>query len=86
MNWGMKKADEMGLEFFLDSTPHGRPLYEAYGFIYIEENLIKPEMDNPDEKWKEIQDKVGPCTLWLMWRPVGGKYEEGNTIKPWKVE
>ncbi|KAK8014811.1 hypothetical protein PG990_008107 [Apiospora arundinis] len=32
MNWGMKKADELGFDFYLDSTPYGRPLYEANGF------------------------------------------------------
>ncbi|KAI0173196.1 acyl-CoA N-acyltransferase [Hypoxylon sp. FL1284] len=84
MDWGMKKADELGLEFFLDSTPYGRPLYEANGFVYIEENVNIPMTDAPDEKWKEVQDKVGPFTFWLMWRPVRGKYVEGKTVKPWE--
>ncbi|RYP19388.1 hypothetical protein DL765_003361 [Monosporascus sp. GIB2] len=86
MDWGMKKADELGLELFLDSTPQGRPLYEANGFIYVEENVITPTTDNPDEKWKETEDKVGPFTFWLMWRPVGGRYEEGKTAKPWETQ
>ncbi|KAI0384886.1 acyl-CoA N-acyltransferase [Hypomontagnella monticulosa] len=86
MDWGMKKADEMGVDFFLDSTPYGRPLYEANGFVYIEENVNIPVTDTPDEKWKEVEEKVGPFTFWLMWRPVGGKYEEGKTIKPWETK
>ncbi|KAI1445422.1 acyl-CoA N-acyltransferase [Annulohypoxylon stygium] len=84
MDWGMKKADELGYDFFLDSTPYGRPLYEANGFVYIEENVNIPKTDNPDDKWKEVEEKVGPFTFWLMWRPVGGKYEEGKTVKPWE--
>ncbi|EMR70222.1 putative gnat family protein [Eutypa lata UCREL1] len=85
MDWGMKKADELGLEFFLDATPPGRPLYEANGFIYAEENVTAPTTDNPDERWKETEEKVGPFTFWLMWRPAGGRYEEGKTIKPWET-
>ncbi|KAI2631806.1 acyl-CoA N-acyltransferase [Hypoxylon sp. NC1633] len=71
MNWGMKKADEMGVDFYLDSTPYGRPLYEANGFEYLEENVNIPTMEEPDEKWKEVESKVGPFTFWLMCRPAG---------------
>ncbi|KAF3020623.1 hypothetical protein E8E14_011680 [Neopestalotiopsis sp. 37M] len=85
MDWGVKKADEMGLDFFLDATAMGRPLYEKNGFIYVEENVTKPTMDSPDETWKEMEKKVPPFTFWLMWRPVGGKYEEGKTVKPWET-
>ncbi|KAI1500855.1 acyl-CoA N-acyltransferase [Biscogniauxia marginata] len=80
LNWGMKKADELGLEIYLDSTPHGKPLYEVNGFTCLDENFIKPQRDNPDEKWKEIEQKVGPFTFWLMWRPVGGKHETGKIL------
>ncbi|KAI0531705.1 acyl-CoA N-acyltransferase [Xylaria digitata] len=73
MDWGIKKADETSVDFYLDSTPYGRPLYEANGFTYLEENINIPKTENPDEKWKEIEDKVGPFTFWLMCRPFGGK-------------
>lgn len=80
MNWGFDKADELGYDFFLDATPYGRPLYEANGFTYIEENLNHPQTDEPDEKWKEIEEKVGPFTFWLMWKPIGA-IREGKTTK-----
>ncbi|KIM96780.1 hypothetical protein OIDMADRAFT_131423 [Oidiodendron maius Zn] len=32
MEWGTKKADEMGLESFVESTEDGRRLYGAHGF------------------------------------------------------
>ncbi|KAF4636753.1 hypothetical protein G7Y89_g1346 [Cudoniella acicularis] len=50
MDWGMKKADELGYEFFFESTPYGRLLYEANGFVYIEEYVNHPQTDAPDEK------------------------------------
>jgi GNAT superfamily N-acetyltransferase len=72
MDWGMKKSDETGLDFYLDATPYGRPLYEVNGFTYLKENVNIPTTDNPDEKWKETAEKVGPFTFWLMWRPAQG--------------
>ncbi|KAI0444452.1 acyl-CoA N-acyltransferase [Xylaria telfairii] len=76
LDWGIKKSYETNMDIFLDSTPYGRPLYEANGFEYIEENLTKPETENPDDSWREIQEKVGPFTFWLMRRPVGGRPPE----------
>lgn len=70
LDWGMKKADELGLDVFLDATPPGKPLYEANGFICLKENITKPTMENPDEKWKEMENKVGAFTFWLMQRPA----------------
>ncbi|KAJ8119861.1 hypothetical protein ONZ43_g3281 [Nemania bipapillata] len=84
MDWGMKKADEMGVEMFLDSTPVGKPLYEANQFITVKDNLMIPQMDSPDEAWEKLERQTGPVTFYLMWRPVGGKYEEGKTVFPWE--
>ena len=86
MNWGKAKADEMAVDFCLDSTPYGRPLYEANNFVYVYENVNSPKNENPDEAWKQMEHKVGPFTFWLMWRPAGGKYEAGKKIKPWEQE
>lgn len=72
---GLEKAQELGLDFYLDSTPYGRPLYEANGFSYLEENINHPETDTPDEGWKDVEEKVGPFTFWLMWKPTGEKSE-----------
>lgn len=85
MNWGMAKADELGLEMFLDATPPGKPLYDSNGFVTVEENITAPTTDNPDDKWKETAEKACPFTFYLMWRPVGGKFEEGKTLKPWET-
>lgn len=81
LDWGVNKADELGLDIFLDSTPQGRPLYEVNGFTYVEENVTELTIESPDEKWNEMDRKIGPFTFWLMWRPKGGKHEEGKTTK-----
>jgi hypothetical protein len=74
MNWGKSKADQLGFEFWLDATTPGRPLYEANGFQYVYENVIKPERKakEKDEVWLEMERRVPPFTFWLMCRPAGG--------------
>ena len=86
MQWGTQKADEMGLEMWLDATVYGRPLYTKHGFVYINKNRLRPETDQPDEDWERIERELLPMTLWQMWRPSGGKYEEGKTVRPWEQE
>ncbi|KAK7752959.1 hypothetical protein SLS62_005118 [Diatrype stigma] len=84
MDWGMAKADDMGVELFLDSTPIGRPLYDANGFIEVEKNVIIPRTHDPDDAWRATEKKAGHSTWFLMWRPPVGNYEEGKTVKPWE--
>ncbi|KAI9737631.1 MAG: hypothetical protein M1818_005635 [Claussenomyces sp. TS43310] len=83
MEWGIQKAESMGVEMWLDATIYGIPLYKKYGFVVVHENAISP-IDNADEEWRRIAEDLGPMTMWQMWRPVGGNYEEGKTIRPWE--
>ncbi|PSR97345.1 hypothetical protein BD289DRAFT_107833 [Coniella lustricola] len=87
LDWGVSKADELGLDIFLDATLPSKTLFEKNGFVEIKKNVISPQADDVDDvKWKEMEQKVGILTYLLMWRPFGGKYEEGKTTKPWEVE
>ncbi|KAJ9131789.1 hypothetical protein NKR23_g11554 [Pleurostoma richardsiae] len=36
IRWGTDRADEEGLESYLDATPEGKPVYERYGFRELE--------------------------------------------------
>ncbi|KAI2625648.1 hypothetical protein GGR54DRAFT_637427 [Hypoxylon sp. NC1633] len=85
LDWGIKKADELGLELFLDATPMGRPLYEKNGLVLIKKNVIAPQTDNPGDAWREIETRVGSSTHYLMWPPAGG-YKDGITVKPWEAK
>ena len=42
MDWGLKMADERGLEAWLDASEFGAPLYEKYGFRKIGVNPVRP--------------------------------------------
>lgn len=79
LNWGMEKADDLRLEIFLDSTSPGRPLYEANGFSYLQENHIRPRKDKPDRQWQEVEAKVGAITFWPMKRFISQVENMNNT-------
>jgi GNAT superfamily N-acetyltransferase len=82
LEWGIKRADELGLEIWLDSTVYGVPLYKKHGFQVVKENNINPQTENPDDDWRKIEEDLLPITLWSMWRPIRGEYEDGKTPAP----
>lgn len=83
LKWGIEKAESMGVEMWLDATVYGVPVYQKHGFVIVHENKVAPKTENPSEEWKEIAGRLEPMTMWQMWRPIGGKYEEGKTVRPW---
>lgn len=83
LNWGKQKADEMGVEMWLDATEQGVPVYLKHGFTVVHVNHIRAKKQNPGELWKKTEHELGDMTFWTMWRPVGRDYEEGMT-KPWE--
>ncbi|KAH8684044.1 acyl-CoA N-acyltransferase [Ilyonectria robusta] len=84
LTWGKRKADEMGVEMWLDATEYGVPVYKKHGFVVVNENKLQPTKETPGEAWKKIEQELQPITFWDMWRPIGGHYEEGKTVKPWE--
>lgn len=86
VGWGIKKADEMGVESFVESTVNGEPLYKRHGFANMNDFNLKPSHPNPGEEWKRLEKELGPMHGYFMWRPIGGKYEEGTTIIPWNTQ
>ncbi len=85
MEWGTKKADELGVEAFIEATEDGKPLYLNHGFVVTNEFELKPTTPNPTEAWQALEKQLLPMHGYFMWRPIGGKYEEGTTIIPWKT-
>ncbi|KAH7121841.1 acyl-CoA N-acyltransferase [Dactylonectria estremocensis] len=81
--WGIQRADEMGVEMWLDSTACGVPVYLKHGFLVVNENRVRPTKDEAGEAWRKLDQELQPMAFWQMWRPVGGIYDEGKTVKPW---
>jgi len=79
LQWGIDTAKELGIEFWLNATPMGKPLYEKHGFEIVEENPLKPTTTNPDETWKAMEKQFEGVVFWTMWLP-----KEGGGARPWE--
>jgi len=45
MTWACERADREGVEFYLDASAKGRPLYEKFGFV-VEKEKMDPESNS----------------------------------------
>ncbi|KAF3480077.1 uncharacterized protein GIQ15_05424 [Arthroderma uncinatum] len=89
LQWGVDKADAMGLECWLDATDYGRPVYERYGFINVDDRHIESPMpeglsETEMKEFEAARAEMLPAHNSCMWRPKGGVYTEGVTEKPWE--
>ena len=85
VRWGTQNADELGIEAFVEATDDGKLCYEALGFTYMNTMYMDTAKRNPSKKWMEMSDCLRmPMHGYLMWRPKGGKFEEGKTVVPWE--
>lgn len=80
LNWGLQRADKLGLETCKESVPFAVPIYEKYGFSNVEG--LNPDMTipNPSAKWKEYA--ADDLCVFLMWRPIGHDYCAGEDEFP----
>lgn len=84
LEWGTAKADELGVEAFIEATADGVPLYERHGFKVMNEFTLRGETQGEDEgeELKKLRDEL----TWhgfYMWRPPFGKWVEGVTRPGW---
>lgn len=70
MDWGIKKADELGVEIWLESTVSGVPLYKKDGFVVLGEHDLVPKREEKekDTDWKKMEAELSPISMWLMKR------------------
>ena len=72
MNWGVAHADRLGLESFIEATPEGKPLYEAFGFKVLEVKELDVTKPDASEVWLEAERLVTPFKWWSMHRDAKG--------------
>lgn len=90
IEYGCRIADEKGLEAFVESTDDGRELYKANSFVIVRSFFLdaKPasEEEGNDPEWVKVKKEITPepYRVWLMWRPKGGKFVEGETKFSWE--
>ncbi|MCJ1310348.1 hypothetical protein MMC25_004012 [Agyrium rufum] len=82
LQWGLSKADEMGLESYIDATADGKPFYQALGFTAADK--VDFSIPKPNPRQKELAEYLLPFSFWPMWRPVRGDFKNGDVLEPWK--
>lgn len=85
MDWGRKKADEMGVEMWVDAGELGVPVYEKHGFTVVNTSRVQPTKSDPGEVWQKMDQELQPLQNWTMWRPPLGDYKGVEVVKPWEV-
>lgn len=60
MEWGVKKADEMGVESFIEASEMGTHLYRKFGFVIVCEELSETNISNPSEEWQDMAARFPP--------------------------
>jgi GNAT superfamily N-acetyltransferase len=60
MSWGVKKADEMRVESFLESTLIGKHLYEKFGFVVVTTEEAQTDSKDASEKWRQLEEMYMP--------------------------
>lgn len=83
MEWGMATANKMGLEVLVEASDQGYPLYKKFGLRSLEKVALDTLIDSPSNTWKRLESDLRETTLWWMWKPSVGIYEEGKTPLPW---
>ncbi|KAF4624852.1 hypothetical protein G7Y89_g13316 [Cudoniella acicularis] len=76
MEWGLKKADELGLASFVEATDSGLKLYREYGFKVEGDIDLDATTENPSEEFTRLRKELRlPEHGWFMRRPKYGKSE-----------
>ncbi|KAG8525654.1 uncharacterized protein KY384_000414 [Bacidia gigantensis] len=55
VDWGVKEADRLNLEAFIEATDLGKVTYEACGFVYAGTNYLESAKRNSSQKWRELE-------------------------------
>lgn len=84
--WGCELADKKGLECFVESTDEGVPLYRSAGFVVVYRYVIDPETNGESDSYRMLKERLWPepMNCWVMWRPTGGRFVEGETRYSWE--
>ena len=69
VQWGVERAEEIGVEAFVEASWHGSQVYRRFGFQYVDEFRSKrPPEKEGDVKWDELE-KTNPFEGEWLWRP-----------------
>ena len=76
MEWATRRADELGLEMFLEASPLGSLLYSSHGFRLMGGADLVPDSKQAEdnEGWRRMDEATDPLRCAVMKRPVSGQW------------
>jgi GNAT superfamily N-acetyltransferase len=83
MDWGVKKADELGVEAWMEASSLGRLLYENVGFKVLLKLVWDTHKIDADDDWRRMEHELTPPPFCVMWRP--SSKEKETTKMPWEL-
>ena len=80
MEWGNKKADELGLNIWLEASALGSMVYTRHAFRPVRtiELYPPPELQEDNDEWRHWEEVTKELRLVVMMRPVNGKWDENS--------
>ncbi|KAF1960758.1 hypothetical protein CC80DRAFT_465044 [Byssothecium circinans] len=87
MNVGTTRADELGVECWMEASAMGKQLYERFDFRAVSKIDFDTERMDASDVWRKCQHEILPPTITAMWRPKGGMWHvHGRTVEgPWET-
>ena len=85
VQWGIDKADSLGLESAVEASDQGRYLYEGFYFRALLCVAINMTKKNPSDTWSALASQMGTPNTWFMWRPSKGDWESPGRKTPWEI-
>lgn len=85
---GIKKADYLDLESWLEGSSMGKPLYEKFGFRTLLKVAFDNEVPGASDEWRKCAHEMTPAAVFAMWRPKQGlwRLEGGREVGlPWTL-
>ena len=89
VEWGTKKADELGLETWLEATALGSTIYTKHSFelVRMVEMYPSAEPKEDNDQWRHWADATQDFRLAVMRRPVNGVWvDEGGDAAPFPAQ
>ena len=78
MDVGVTRADELGVECWMEASSMGKPLYEKHGFRSLFKMVFDTERRDASDVWRRCAHEMTPTPFFTMWRPKNGAWEESG--------
>ncbi|MCJ1271667.1 hypothetical protein MMC22_011572 [Lobaria immixta] len=83
MTWGIGKAQELGIESFIEASASGRFLYERFGYSVLFKIAFDSSKADPSDEWRKLEHELTPIMFYAMWRPARNALEDRKTEMQW---